>query len=258
MNRLTMKLIVLIATLTPLFNSRAYAFQARLNQSIRLRPSVTSPSSGRTSFSMKPLLAASTSSTSQWTKKRAHNTSLARSAAILAALGWAGYAARSPLVSIPRQSAATIHLLSYATWFGSSAWTTFIAGITMYRNLPRKTFGTLQSRLFPKYFNLGAITLLIQLITLKSLPLAESANATKALSLAFCMTFFNLFYLEPSATNIMFKRYELEEEKGGKDSEKYKKLVGKFGKFHGISSLTNLIALMGGVAHAYFMASALV
>lgn len=72
------------------------------------------------------------------------------------------------------------------------------------------------------------------------------------------MTFFNLFYLEPSATNIMFKRYELEEEKGGKDSEKYKKLVGKFGKFHGISSLTNLIALTGGVAHAYFMASALV
>jgi hypothetical protein len=32
--------------------------------------------------------------------------------------------------------------------------TTFVAGITMFKNLPRRVFGTLQSKLFPLYFRL--------------------------------------------------------------------------------------------------------
>ncbi len=36
------------------------------------------------------------------------------------------------------------HILAYAAWMGSTVWTTFVAGITMMRNLPRQQFGKLQ------------------------------------------------------------------------------------------------------------------
>lgn len=72
------------------------------------------------------------------------------------------------------------------------------------------------------------------------------------------MTLLNQFYLEPASTKIMFARYEREEEEGGKETEEYKKLAADFGKFHGISSLTNLIALCGATAHGVYLASALV
>ena len=72
------------------------------------------------------------------------------------------------------------------------------------------------------------------------------------------MTLFNQFYLEPTSTENMMERYRLEELPGGKDSTEYKKLKANFGKFHGISSLVNLIALCGGVAHTVYLAKAIV
>lgn len=97
-----------------------------------------------------------------WTPKRLHNSPLFRSAAILATLAVAGLSTKSPLTKISRKVGATAHLLSFATWFGTVVYTTFIAGITMYKNLPRQTFGKLQSKLFPKYFNLCSIAILLQ------------------------------------------------------------------------------------------------
>lgn len=192
-----------------------------------------------------------------WTPKRLHNSPLFRSAAILAALTAAGVSTKSPLTKISAKAAATAHLLSFATWFGTVFYTTFIAGITMYKNLPRQTFGKLQSKLFPKYFNLCSVAIVVQMVTLTSLP-SLGQRATAALGTALAMTLLNQFILEPKSTKIMFDRYELEDTPEGKESDEYKKLASSFGKFHGMSSLTNLIALCGAVAHGFYLASALV
>ena len=42
-----------------------------------------------------------------------------------------------------------VHLLAYSVWLGSIFWTTFVAGIVMFKNLPRQQFGKVQSKLFP-------------------------------------------------------------------------------------------------------------
>ncbi len=97
-----------------------------------------------------------------WTPKRLHNSRLFRSAAILGALALAGYSTKAPLTKISTRASATINILSFGTWFGTVVYTTFVAGITMYKNLPRQTFGKLQARLFPKYFSLCSITILLQ------------------------------------------------------------------------------------------------
>ncbi len=67
----------------------------------------------------------------------------------------------------------------------------------------------------------------------------------------------NWLYVEPVATNLMFERYNLENVQGDKDATKIKQLYKQFGKFHGISSLLNLVALGAVVAHGWWLASRL-
>jgi Domain of unknown function (DUF4149) len=105
---------------------------------------------------------ASVSADQEWTPKRLHNTNWFRSAAILLAVSLMGVTQSSPIGRLPIQAGAALHLLAFSTWFGTMVYTTFIVGITAFKNLPRQTFGKLQSKLFPKYFSLGSICLVLQ------------------------------------------------------------------------------------------------
>lgn len=96
------------------------------------------------------------------------------------------------------------------------------------------------------------------MLTLQSLPsLANVTGTTRALVAALVMTLLNQFWLEPKSSSTMFRRYELEDD-GNKESDEYKKLAASFGKYHGISSLTNLIALCAAIAQGTYLASALI
>ena len=96
----------------------------------------------------------------------------------------------------------------------------------------------------------------VQLITVKGLGAVTANKSTVALLLALVMTLLNQLSLEPIATKNMMRRYELDNVPGGQETEEYKKLKASFGKFHGISSLTNLIALCAAVAHGFFLSGA--
>jgi hypothetical protein len=106
-----------------------------------------------------------------------HNSNVFRLVAILYALLFAIYqgSAAAPGAStnaflnsmgrylvLPPSAAATVHLLSFSIWFGTVVYTTFVAGITMFKNLPRRVFGTLQSKLFPLYFRLCSVMIGVQ------------------------------------------------------------------------------------------------
>lgn len=84
-----------------------------------------------------------------------------------------------------------------------------------------------------------------------------SKTSELSLAIALISTLFNLLYLEPKSTSIMFDRYELED--GGKrESDEYSQKAKQFGMFHGMSSLANLIALCAGIVHGVRLASGLV
>ena len=123
------------------------------------------PSANRSPlFQKQALLAtASTDEAVPWTKPRLHNNPMVRSAVLLGALAATGLSA--PFGKLPYTALASIHLLSFATWFGTVFYTTCIAGLTMFKNLPRQTFGKLQSKLFPKYFSLCSLTIVLQVST---------------------------------------------------------------------------------------------
>jgi Domain of unknown function (DUF4149) len=98
----------------------------------------------------------------EWTPKRLHNNNWFRSAAILLAISLMGMTQSSPFARLSTHAGAALHLLAFSTWFGTMVYTTFVVGITAFRNLPRQTFGKLQAKLFPKYFSLGSICLVLQ------------------------------------------------------------------------------------------------
>lgn len=198
-----------------------------------------------------------------------HNSPVFRSLAILYALLFAIYQgstaapATNALQKIGRhfilspKAAATVHLLSFATWFGTVAYTTFVTGIIMFKNLPRRIFGTLQSKLFPLYFQLCSAMIGLQVLTLTAMPDILSKTSEVSLAIAFFTTLLNLLYLEPKSTRVMFDRYSLEDD-GKKESDEYKQKAKTFGKLHGMSSLANLVALCGGIVHGVRLASGLV
>jgi len=186
-----------------------------------------------------------------WVEPAKHNKTSFR---LLAIAGVVAIAASSSNM-ISSRWAAFVHLLSYAVWFGSNFWTTFVAGITMYKNLPRQTFGNLQSKLFPKYFQVATATTLTGLATLKTIGAPSSTFITLGVAL-FC-SILNLVWLEPCATDVMFERYKLENEGASQHKEKISSLKKQFGKWHGISSLANLVALCAAVSHGFWLATRL-
>lgn len=98
------------------------------------------------------------------------------------------------------------------------AWTSFIFGIVAFRNLPRQTFGRLQSKLFPKYFSLSTACSAILLATLHfGGGGAAPAKQVWLLGIGLVSSLVNLLLAEPAATKVMFERYTLENAPGARD-----------------------------------------
>lgn len=153
-----------------------------------------------------------------------------------------------------------VHMLIFGSWFGTLAWTSFVFGIVAFRNLPRQTFGRLQSKLFPKYFALSSIAPTLLLATLNALTGGSPPQKEMILlAISAVASLVNLIVAEPAATKIMFERYELENAKDTpRDENAIKSLAKRFGKLHGISSLLNLVVLVCAVGHAYYLGARLV
>lgn len=180
--------------------------------------------------------------TEQFIRPAVWNSGFFRAAAIMLGSGLAGGV-------LP--FAALLHMAAFGTWFGANIWTTFFAGITMFKNLPRQQFGSLQAKLFPLYFQLGAGCTVAMALTASRMGVSVGPSIVSLVA-----TLANLLYLEPKATSVMFQRYD-RENLGLKNEAIDKDLKAQFGKLHGMSSLANLVALVGLVAHGSLLAARL-
>lgn len=189
-----------------------------------------------------------------------------RAAALAASVAAASYFG-APAVSAAATSFA--HLLFLGTFTGAAVYTSFFAGILMFKNLPRQTFGRLQSKLFPVYFWILVTTALAAFGTLAAstpggAPAAAATFGGRALLAAAAASLANAVWLEPRATEVMFERYAIENrypggaERSPEDAAKTTALGKKFGALHGASSLANLVALCAVVAYTWQLAGRLV
>lgn len=116
-----------------------------------------------------------------------------------------------------------VHLLVFATVYGSSIWVNFIGGHVLARAIPRQQFGFLQSKLYPVYFSTVACGLAICLLAHSAVhPWRSSAKAQRwadcNLIFSLLLTLANMLYFEPLATKTLFERLRMEKEEGrGRD-----------------------------------------
>jgi len=179
-----------------------------------------------------------------------------------------------------------IHFFAFSSFYGCSMWVSFVGGIVMFNNLPRHTFGKLQSKLFPKYFQystffVGLCLFMEALILLdsryskdtESYPLHLLLPSTQLYNiLAIIGTLLWNLKLEPATTKVMYKRHVVERKIGTgqevgvikpaksildaadeKDVEELKSLTKEFGKLHGISASLNLVAVILGTWHVCWL-----
>ncbi|KAI0308009.1 hypothetical protein B0F90DRAFT_1679373 [Multifurca ochricompacta] len=165
-------------------------------------------------------------------------------------------------------NAKGFYTLGFSFIFGMSLWVTFFAGIIAFKALPRHQFGTLQQRTFPIYFNLNIIIssgLLLAWIRNHSLVIAHARDPTApdvvqayALAVVTVSQALNSFWIGPSTKKVMMARHKLEKAEGKNAhdtdvSAHMRALNVKFSRWHGLSSLANLIAFLALAFHGLWI-----
>lgn len=120
--------------------------------------------------------------------------------------------------------ARTIHLLAFGTVLGNQIWVSFVGGPIQYSNLPRQTFGVLQSKIFPYFFGLnGALSLLLVGTLAREFKVIREhpfdifdATVYQAFTLATCALshIVNGLVIGPASSKIMYDRHRQEREEG--------------------------------------------
>jgi hypothetical protein len=138
-------------------------------------------------------------------------------------------------------------------------YTTFVAGIVMFKQLPRQTFRDVQEVLFPAFFALGALTIALQMAFVPALFPGTVTPPMTLLGLSLAATLANMLWVEPATTVVMKERAKLEGMTHavatgfypeGKEAA-MKRLSASFGKLHGASSVFNLAALCGAITYGW-------
>ena len=212
-----------------------------------------------------------------------------RASTILIVLLLSIFSAKSSFLKSLKENKWVIHLFSFACFYGCSMWVTFVAGLVMFKSLPRHVFGKLQAKLFPKYFQFSILWIIISLgmevVVLYDYHQSPQMNSDmkkllmpkKQSCILFAilvMLLINLYVLEPKTTKIMFKRHVVErkmntghevgvtkpapsilEAAEKSDVELLASLSKEFGKLHGMSASLNLLALIFGTWHLCWLGS---
>lgn len=166
----------------------------------------------------------------------------------------------------PTDLVKVLHLLVLSFCWGMQVWVSFIAGFVLVQKVTRHTFGLVQSKLFPVYFYCLLSSAVVSLAVYAVYHPRELLDWHESVQM--CLYFvalvtagLNSQWFGPAATDVMFQTMEVEKEHGlgqqvGLSSQKdeytklkeqdpkYKVLKSRFGRYHGLSSLCNLVGFI--------------
>lgn len=159
-------------------------------------------------------------------------------------------------------TAAPFHFLFYSIVFGGSVFHSFIVSPIAFKHLSRPEFSNLQNKVFPTYFLGQALSPLVLGLTT---PLKLCPFTIGLLALSSATGALNYFVLLPWCQQIKDQRNKLVSEKlhevieNGevKPSEEMVKLNKQFGKYHGISSLVNILSILSLSAYGVILSKRL-
>ncbi|XP_048847554.1 transmembrane protein 205 [Brienomyrus brachyistius] len=166
----------------------------------------------------------------------------------------------------PTDFVKVLHLLAMSFAWGTQVWVTFIAGFVLVARVPRHTFGQVQGVLFPFYFYSLLASNFFSLAVFAVYHPRELLDGHEALQVclyfsALLLVGLNAQWFSQSTTELMLQMQEVEREHGlggevglktkkeeyaklREKDPKYKALRATFFRYHGLSSLCNLLALL--------------
>ncbi len=147
-----------------------------------------------------------------------------------------------------------LHFFTFAFWYGTLLYFTFIQAPILFKTLPREMFGLVQSKLFPAYYLISYLCGSILVVTFHLLhPLKNYASQDcvkiTALCLMLLLSLAQGLWIGPKVGQLRLERQSAEQ---AKDTVLAEKLRGEFGKAHGVSSLLNLIVILSGTVYLFF------
>lgn len=176
----------------------------------------------------------------------------------------------------PTDLVKVLHLLVLSFTWGMQLWVSFIAGFALVKQVSRHTFGLVQSKLFPVYFHCLLGSNFVSLAIYAVYHPRELLDTHETIQMllyfvALIMAGLNAQWFGPSGTEVMFQMWEVEKEHGlgdqigmGSKKEEYTKLKEQdpkyrafrktFGRYHGLSSLCNLIGFICATVNLVYTA----
>ncbi|XP_028679722.1 transmembrane protein 205 [Erpetoichthys calabaricus] len=171
-----------------------------------------------------------------------------------------------PTEGQPTDLVKVAHLLILSACWGMQLWVTFVAGFVMAAGVSRHTFGQVQSKLFPFYFYgvLGSSFLNLAIYAVYHPRELLDTHESVQIGLFFAsvvLAGLNAQWFGQTVTDTMLQMQEIEKEhrlgdevgmKAKKEAyktlrekdPKYKSLRSTFFRYHGLSSLCNLLCVL--------------
>ncbi|XP_034045642.1 transmembrane protein 205 [Thalassophryne amazonica] len=166
----------------------------------------------------------------------------------------------------PTDLVKVLHLLVLSFSWGMQVWVSFISGFALIKQVSLHTFGLVQSKLFPIYFYCLVGSSVVNLSVYAVYHPRELLDWHESVQMILYFVVLvtaglNAQWFGPVINEVLLQKMEVEKEHGlgnqigfGSQKEAYDKLQvqdtkykacrSKFGRYHGLSSLCNLIGFM--------------
>jgi len=147
-----------------------------------------------------------------------------------------------------------IHFFVFIFWYGTLLYFTFVQAPVLFKTLPLRQFGEVQSRLFPVYYWIAYVCGTLLVATFPFLHPLKNASGREfvrmaALCLMLLVSLGQGFWAGPQASRLRLERQAAED---SGDAAQATLLSKAFGKAHGISSLMNLVVIIAGTVYWFY------
>lgn len=136
-----------------------------------------------------------------------------------------------------------IYRLAIACWVGGATLFTFVLTPTIFKSFNRDMAGGIVGALFPGYFKWGLVCGVVAIATIfLSSTVKHKTIAAVIIAVMIAITSAQAFVIEPKATALKNEIPSFE------TTPKDDPLRIKFRKLHGVSAVSNLVVIVGGIA----------
>lgn len=153
-----------------------------------------------------------------------------------------------------------IHILTYGYTLGSTTFNSFVASVKAFELLPRRQFSELQGQVLPIQFITQSIAPIVIGFTA---PYKISALGLGLLAMSSAGGIANIAWLTPVCAEIKTQRWKIINEKFDGDDKKavasgeLKSIDKEFGKWHGMSMVSNFISIVTLAAYGFVLSGKL-